>query len=101
GLLVDEVPLAYALPLAMGFAGALVALVRKDTGMRQLGAGMIAWLAAGFAPHTPIQLLYLVLGGLLLARAAQARDPEGAWRPPRPGARVAGRRPEATPEPSE
>ena len=92
GLIVDEVPLLYALPLAMGLAGALLALVRRDTGMRQLGAGMIVWLAAGFAPHTPIQLLYLVLAALLFARAAQARDPEGAWLRSQPWARLAGRR---------
>jgi hypothetical protein len=98
GLLVDDLPLAYALPLAMGLAGAFVALVRRDSAMRQLGAGMIAWLAAGFAPHTPIQLLYLVLGALLLARAAQARDPEGLWRNVQPWARLAGRRHEAPPE---
>lgn len=91
-VLVDELPVAYALPLAIGLAGGLLALVRART--RQLGAGMLAWLAAGVAPHTLIQLLYLVLGALLLARAAQARDPEGAWRGSQPWARLVGRRPE-------
>ena len=98
-LIVDQAPLLYALPLAMGLAGALVALFRRDSGMRQLGAGMLAWLIAGFAPHTPIQLLYLVLAGLLLARAAQARDPDGAWRRTQPWAAFAGR--PARPEPTD
>lgn len=99
GLLVDDAPLVYVVPLALGLAGGLVAIVRADPGMRQLGAGMLAWLAAGFAPHTPIQLLYLVLGALLLARAGQARDPEGAWRRHQPWARLTGRRPAPVEDP--
>lgn len=90
-LLVDDLPLAYAVPLAIGLGGGLVAVVRAEPAMRQLGAGLLAWLAAGFAPHTPIQFLYLVLGALLLARAGQARDPEGPWRRHQPWARLMGR----------
>lgn len=93
GLFVDDHPLVYGPALALGLVGGLLALIRRDGGMRQLGAGTLAWLAAGFAPHTPIQLLYLVLGGLLLARAAQARDPQGGWRQHQPWSRLLSRRP--------
>ncbi len=87
GLFVDDVPAVYALPLGLGLAGAFSALARPSPAMQQLGAGLLAWLCAGFAPHTPIQLLYLVLGAALLSRAAQARDPDGAWRTHQPWAR--------------
>lgn len=90
GLLLDVAPEVYALPLAAGLAGGLVGLGRPDPRYRQLGAGMLAWIAAGFAPHTPIQLLYLVLGTTLLTRSAQALDPEGTWRTRHPWARLAG-----------
>lgn len=101
GLFVDDAPAVYALPLALGVAGGAVALGRRDPTMQQLGAGLLAWLAAGFAPHTPIQLLYLVLGSALLARAAQARDPEGSWRTNQPWARwtVGPSRSETRPQP--
>lgn len=92
-LFTDQLGLAYALPLALGSTGGLMALVRADAAMRQLGAGLLAWLASGFAPHTPIQLLYLVLAALLLSRAAQARDPQGAWRRHHPWARLMGQPP--------
>jgi hypothetical protein len=85
GLFVDDWPAVYALPLALALAGAVLALARRE--LRQLGAGVLLWLAAGFGPHTPIQLLYLVLGALLLTRTAQARDPRGAWRTKNPWAR--------------
>jgi hypothetical protein len=89
GLAVDDAPVLYALPLAIGIAGAIAALARRDPTMRQVGAGGALWLAAGFAPHTPIQLLYLVLAAALLTRAAQARDPVGAWRARHPWSRWA------------
>ncbi len=90
GLLVDDVPAAYAVPLAIGLAGACVGIARRDPAQQQLGAGMLAWLCAGFAPHTPIQLLYLVLGAALLSRAAQARDTTSGWPSYQPWARLTG-----------
>ena len=57
---------------------------------RQLACGALLWLAGGFAPHTPIQLLYLVLGGLLMTRAAQALDPSSEWRDKNPWRRFGG-----------
>lgn len=87
GLFVDDLPAVYSAPLGIGLAGAAVALARPSPALQQLGAGLLAWLCAGFAPHTPIQLLYLVLGAALLGRAAQARDPHGAWRSHQPWAR--------------
>ncbi len=88
GLLVDHLPAAYVLPLALGLGGGFTALFSREASTRQLGAGALIWLAAGFAPHTPIQLLYLVLGAVLLTRSAQARDPVGAWRRRSPWTRL-------------
>jgi hypothetical protein len=90
GLFLDDAPALYALPLAIGLAAACVGLARSEPTQRQIGAGMLAWVCAGFAPHTPIQLLYMVLATMLLARAAQARDPDGAWIDRQPWARFAG-----------
>lgn len=92
GALVDALPVAYAVPLAIGLAGGVSGVVRTDSSLRQMGAGTLVWLCAGFAPHTPIQMLYLVLGALLLARAAQARDATGSWRTHQPWTRLTGTR---------
>lgn len=86
-LFVDALPIAYAAPLGVGLAGALVGIARSEPSTQQLGAALLAWLAAGFGPHTPIQLLYLVLGAAMLARAAQARDSDDRWRSRQPWAR--------------
>ena len=87
GLVVDDLPALYALPLGLGLGGALTGLARPEPAARQLAMGLGVWLAAGYAPHTPIQLLYLVLAALLVTRAAQALDPDGAWRERQPWAR--------------
>ncbi|MBX3274314.1 MAG: hypothetical protein KF729_28870 [Sandaracinaceae bacterium] len=80
GLLLDDVPLLYAVPFGAGLGGVVVGLASRRAELRQLAAGLALWLFAGYAPHTPIQLLYLVLAALLVARAAQALDPRGPWR---------------------
>lgn len=98
GLAIDDEPSLYALPLAVGLAGACAAIVRRDPALRQLGGGLFLWIAGGFAPHTPIQLLYFVLGAVLITRAAQARDPEGAWRSRQPWARFTGMRSRPVPD---
>lgn len=74
----------YAFPLGAGLGTGLVALTRRNASARQLGAGLLVWLAAGFGPHTPIQLLYMVLGATLITRASQALDPQGSWRTQQP-----------------
>lgn len=88
GLVIDDVPGLYAIPIGVGLAGGLVGLGRRAPALRQLGAAILAWLAAGYAPHTPIQLLYMVLGAMLLTRSAQALDPDGPWRTRQPWARL-------------
>lgn len=80
GLFLDDASLIYAVPLGIAVAGGLVGLASKEPARRQLGAGLLLWMTAGYAPHTPIQLLYLVLSTLLVTRAAQALDPAGEWR---------------------
>ncbi len=64
--------LLYALPfglfLGLGF-GALTSARPTD---RQIGAGVLALLAAGYGPRTPAQLLMMVLGATLLGRALVA-----------------------------
>lgn len=93
-LLVDQAPVLYALPLGVALGVGLLALTRRDALARQVGCGLTLWLAAGYGPLTPIQLLYLALGGALLARAVQADDPHGSWRARSPWSRlIGGRRP--------
>jgi len=88
GLFLDQVPTLYAVPLGIGLGGGVVALTANGKEIRQLGMGLLLWLAAGYAPHTSAQLLYLVLGAMLISRSAQARDPSGAWRQRHPWLRL-------------
>lgn len=88
GLVIDEAPAAYAIPLGLGLGATLTGLARPEPAARQLAMGLALWLAAGYAPHTPIQLLYLVLSALLITRSAQALDPDGEWRERQPWARL-------------
>lgn len=62
----------YAIPLSVGAAVAVAAIMQKDAVRRQLGAGLLLLLSAGYAPRTPSALLMTVLGVALLARAAIA-----------------------------
>lgn len=91
-LFVGAAPAFYAFPLGLGLASGLAGLLRPEPSLRQLGAGLLLWLVAGVAPHTPIQLLYMVLGALLLSRAAQARDGVSGWTLRQPWARWTGPR---------
>ena len=68
----------YALPLAfsLGYAVSLL----PDADRRQLGLGLLFWVAAGLAPRSPAAILYQATAGLLLARAAQSAHPLGRAR---------------------
>jgi len=90
GLFLDDLPTLYGVPLGVGVAGGVVGLGSRDPATRQLGAGLLLWLIAGYAPHTPIQLLYLLLSAVLITRSAQALDPAGAWRAHHPWLRLLG-----------
>lgn len=89
GLFLDVMPSAYALPIGLAIASGVVGLAQRDGATRQLAGAVLLWLAAGYAPHTPIQLLYLVLSAVMLTRAAQALDPDGEWRERNPWLRLA------------
>ncbi|AKF10694.1 hypothetical protein [Sandaracinus amylolyticus] len=84
----EEATILYVLVATVGFAAAFAGMTSDDPWKRQLGAGMALWIAGGYAARSPIQLLDAVLGIILLARAAQAADPEGLrraalrWRSP-------------------
>jgi hypothetical protein len=95
-LLLESSPWLYALPFAIGIAGALDGLLSRSPNERQLGAGLLLWIAAGYAPHTPIQLLALSLGALLLARATQGDDESGAWQKRWPWSLLGVPRPDAS-----
>lgn len=77
----------YAIPLGVGAAVAVAAILSKDPVRRQMGAALLALLSAGYAPRTPSTLLLTVLGAALLARAgiaeAKRRQASAASRPPR------------------
>lgn len=70
----------YALPLAASLGTGASALATGSPAARQVGAYLLLWVAAGFAPRTPIQILYLVLSVVSIARAVQASDPDGRRR---------------------
>ncbi len=75
-------PLAWlnGLTVGVGLAAALVGLGSSSPARVQLGAAAALWLAAGYAPRAPGQLLDFALAGILLARAAQAATVEGRER---------------------
>jgi hypothetical protein len=62
----------YAIPLGVGAAVTVAAILSKDPVRRQMGAALLALLTAGYAPRTPSTLLLTVLGAALLARAGIA-----------------------------
>ena len=68
----------YALPLAfsLGYAVSLLA----DAERRQLGLGLLFWVAGGLAPRSPAAILYQATAAVLLARAAQSSHPLGRAR---------------------
>lgn len=68
----DDSFLLYAIPLGVGWAVTVAAMLSKDSIQRQLGAALLLLLSAGYAPKTPSGLLVTVLGVALLARAAIA-----------------------------
>lgn len=75
-------PLAWLNGLTVGIAlaAALVGLFSPSVARVQLGAAVALWLAAGYAPRAPGQLLDFALAVLLLSRAAQAVTVEGRRR---------------------
>jgi hypothetical protein len=76
----EAATILYVLVVGVGLSAALAGMAAPDPWRRQLGAGMALWIAGGYAGRSPIQLLDAVLAILLLARVAQAADPEGLRR---------------------
>lgn len=76
----EALTLVYVLVAALGLGAAVAGLASPDPWRRQLGAGIALWIAGGYAPRSPIQLLDVVLAIILIARAVQAADPEGLRR---------------------
>jgi hypothetical protein len=68
----EKLPVVYTLPLALGFASALGSLVGSDGNRRQAGAGLLIWMAAGYAPCSPERLITFTLAMTLIARAVTA-----------------------------
>lgn len=68
-MLLESIPEAYTVPLALGFGVGVGALVSDDAARRQAGAGVLLVVAAGYAARSPSRLLMMVLGAALLARA--------------------------------
>ena len=62
----------YAIPLSVGAAVTVAAILSKDSICRQLGGALLLLLSAGYAPRTPSALLLTVLGVALLARVGIA-----------------------------
>ena len=65
----DDDFILYAIPLGAGAAVTMAAILSRDPIRRQLGAALLLFLSAGYAPRTPSALLISVLGVTLLARA--------------------------------
>lgn len=68
----------YAVPLGIGAAVTVAAVLSRDPIRRQVGAALLLLLSAGYAPRAPGTLLWTALAVALLARAAiaKARPPE-------------------------
>lgn len=68
----DAYATLYAIPLGMGWAVTVAAVMSEDPARRQMGAALLLLLSAGYAPRTPSALIVSVLGVALLARAGIA-----------------------------
>jgi len=68
-MLLESIPQAYTLPIALGLGVGVGALTSADPTRRQAGAGVLLVVAAGYAAKSPSRLLMMVLGAALLARA--------------------------------
>ena len=79
-LLPERLSVFYVLPVAAALAGAVAASLDASALRRQAGYAMCLFVAAGHSPRAPVLLLYGSLAAVLLARAAQAMDPEGVRR---------------------
>jgi len=63
----------YAIPLGIGWAVTVAAVLSRHPASRETGAALLLLLSAGYAPSTPSALIPTVLGVALLARTAIAR----------------------------
>jgi hypothetical protein len=68
----DDDFILYAIPLGIGAAVTVTAMLSKDPVDRQMGAALLLLLSAGYAPRTPSALIVTVLGVALLSRAGIA-----------------------------
>ena len=68
----DQHFVLYAIPLGIGAAVTVAAILSKDPVRRQMGAALLLLLSAGYAPRTPSALIVTVLGVALLSRAGIA-----------------------------
>ena len=77
----DDDFILYAIPLGIGAAVTVSAMLSKDPVDRQMGAALLLLLSAGYAPRTPSALIVTVLGVALLSRTgialAQRRREQG------------------------
>lgn len=71
-LLPDRFAILYAIPLGVGWAVTVAAVMSKDPARKQLGAALLCLLSAGYAPRSPSTLILTVLGVALLARSGIA-----------------------------
>jgi hypothetical protein len=71
-LLVDVAPFVYPVLFGICFGAAALGIFHRSAIEQQIGVGLVLWLAAGSAGRVPIRLLAMVLGVVLLARAAIA-----------------------------
>ncbi len=62
----------YAIPLGVGSAVTVAAMLSKHPVDRQMGAALLLLLSAGYAPHSPSTLIVTLLGVALLARSGIA-----------------------------
>jgi hypothetical protein len=70
----------YSVPVGVGLGAAVIGLCSPSSPRAQMGAAAALWLAAGYAPRNPGQLIDLALAAMLLARAAQASSVAGRER---------------------
>jgi len=68
----DRDLILYAIPLSVGSAVTVAAMLSKDPIRRQMGAALLLLLSAGYTPRSPSTLIVTVLGVALLSRAGIA-----------------------------
>ncbi len=67
-LFLDHSPYIYLFTLPLFFASAVATVLSRDPHRRSVGAALLAFFCCGYGPSSPITILMMVLGTVMLAQ---------------------------------